>query len=170
MIMAYVTGKNGALGVPGFDLTAVDTVAKTLVGSRVGGFDNALGTGTFIYLQATVAFAAGDAGVFAVVPSTSAKTASGTHANSGRLVAVAVTAIPAGSFGWFQIAGVAIVNALAAAVGGKVFISATAGSLSTGVIAGCQVQGAAFESALGTPAAGQAYVFLSDSAVQTQIT
>lgn len=168
--MAWVTNKNGALGVPTFDLKGVDTVAKIPVGSRVEGFDAVLGTGKFIYLQTSVAISGGDTVVFNTRAATTVKTLSGTHLNSGRTIAVAMTDIASGSFGWFQVEGVAVAKALAAAADGKVFISATAGALSNGVIASCQIEGATFETALDTPVVGFAYVSLTAPSIQPQLT
>lgn len=171
--MPYRMSTDNRLGVPDLQLYAVDTTPKVAIGTIIRAFDDTgvLGDGEFMYAQATVAVTAGQSVVFRNGPNNAvALTASGTHANTGRPVCVALTDIPAGSYGWFQIAGVAIVNVTAAAADGRVYITATPGALSNAAVAGAQVQDAVFNSAIGTPAAGKAYMQLSRPSMQTQIT
>lgn len=171
--MTFRASGNPELGLPDFQLYDVDTTPQVQVGTLARAVDDAgvLGVGEFIYLKASVAFLLGQAGVYECGPNASSALAvSGTHANKGRTVCVALTDVALGSYGWFQIGGCTVVKALAAADGAIVMISATAGSLSSGVIAGCQVNNAVFSGALNTPSAGFAYVTLNRSSIQTQIT
>lgn len=168
-----ISAINPGLGNPDLQLYAVDTTPRVAAGTIVQAVDDIgiMQVGEFIYMQASVAVLAAQAVVYELGPNDAvALTASGTHANKGRTVAVALTDIALNSWGWFQISGCAAVKALAAVDGAIVMISATAGSLSSGVIAGCQVNNAVFSGALNTPAAGLAYVTLNRSSIQTQIT
>lgn len=163
----------GRLGVPDLQLYAVDTTPKVPVGTIVTGFDDAgvQGEGEFIYLLASVAAALGQAVAYKTGPNASiALTLTATHANKGRPVAVALTAVALNSYGWFQISGCAIVLAGAAAADAVVMTSAVGGTLTSAAVAGAQVLGAVFAGALNTPAAGQAYVTLGRPTMQSQIT
>lgn len=169
--MTFKTSYNAALGVPSLTLAGVDTTAKMVVGTVVKGFDDLQGEADFIYLPGVAGTLAGDVVTFDLMPggqlTVRATTAS---ANTGRSIAVALTAVSAGSFGWYQITGAAIVNAVAGTVAGGMYLSATAGSVTSTAAAGVQVGGARINSALGVPAAGQVYATLNRPAVQTQIT
>lgn len=171
--MVFRMSTGARLGVPDLQLYAVDTTPKVPVGTIVTGFDDAgiQGEGEFIYLLATVAAAAGQAVAYKTGPNASiALTLTATHANKGRPIAVAVTAVALNSYGWFQIGGCAIVKAVAAAADAIVMSSATGGSLTSAVVAGAQVLGAVFAGALDTPAVGFAYVTLQRPTMQSQIT
>ncbi len=110
--------------------------------------------------------------VYDLLPSgpTTARAVETTFANSGRPVAVAMAATVAGMFGWYQISGIAAVNATAASAAGAMNLTATAGSVNSAANAGDQVVGARLSSAVGTPAAGKAYATLNRPCMQTQIT
>lgn len=171
--MTFKTSYNAALGMQAIALAAVDTVQRVATGTILKGFDDNLGEAEFIYLPGVAASAAGDVVVYDLSPGAAAivRALSGTHANSGRPVAVAIAAVPAGSFGWFQISGAAVVGAVAGtAAGGKVFLTATAGQISSTTIAGTQLLGAFVSTAVGTPAALQSYVTLNRPSIQSQIT
>jgi hypothetical protein len=170
--MTSKTASNAALGVPGFVLAAVDVTPKVPVGTIAKAYDDTLGEAEFIYLPGAANVAAGDLVVYDLLPSgpSVTRTTVAAQANSGQPVAVALTAIGAGSYGWYQISGVAIVNVTAASAAGKMMLTATAGSANSAATAGSQVLGARLSSAIGTPAAGQAYATLNRPSVQTQIT
>jgi len=173
MEMTFRTSPNSALGVPTFDINSVDTVAKVPVGTIAKATDDSgLGDGTFIYLPGVASLAAGDAVVYDLLPSGASvtRTLSGTHLNTGQPVAIALVAIPALSYGWYQIGGVAVVNVAAGAAAGRAMLTTTAGNLKDTAIAGCQVLGARLSSAIGTPSAGKAYCTLNHPHVQGQIT
>ena len=72
-------------------------------------------------------------------------------------VAVALAAVGAAQFGWFQISGKAVGKALAGYVDNAlVYATATAGSVDDAVVAGDRVKNAKGASAVGTPSAGLA--------------
>jgi len=169
--MPFKTSYNAALGQPAFNLAGVDTVARVAIGRIERGFDDLLGEGEFIYLPGVAGTLAGDHVVFDLLPgaATTARSTAGTAANTGFPTAVALVPVPLGSFGWFQISGVAIVNVVAGTVAGRAHLSATPGQLASAATAGAQLLGARLSSAAGVPAAGQAYLTLTRPAVQSQI-
>jgi hypothetical protein len=169
----YKTAANAALGVPTFNLASVDVVAKVAVGTIVKATDDVnLGDAEFIYLPGVANTVGGDLVTYDLLPGAPfvTRATAAAFANSGQSVAVALVAIPAGSFGWYQISGVAIVNVTAASAAGKLFLTATAGQANSAATAGAQVLGARLSTAIGTPAAGQAYATLNRPSVQSQIT
>lgn len=170
--MAFKTSYNAALGQPNFTLAAVDTVKAVAVGTIVKGYDDTLGEAEFIYLPGLAATVAGDMVAYDLNPAGPVTTRSlaATHANQGTPLAVAVAAVLLGQYGWYQISGVAAVNAIAATAAGRAFVSATAGQLTSVAAAGAQIIGARISTAVGTPAAGQVYLTLNRPATQSQIT
>lgn len=170
--MVFKTSQNAGLGNPGFAVTAVDTVARVAIGTVVRGFDDTLGEGEFIYLPGVANTVAGDAVVYDLLPSGPAtvRLAKDAANNSGRPVAFAVVAVPALSYGWYQIGGCAIVNTIAATVAGSMMATATTGSVGNTADAGDQIIGARISSAVGTPAANQSYATLNRPTMQSQIT
>lgn len=170
--MPFKTSYNAALGQPSINLAGVDTYARVAIGTIVKGFDDLLGEGEFMYLPGAAGVLAGDHVVFDLLPgaaSVTRSTAAG-QVNSAQPSAVAVAAVPAGSFGWYQVSGVAVVNVVAGSAAGRAFLSATAGALTSTAAAGVHLLGARLSSAVGNPAAGQAYITLARPAVQGQIT
>jgi hypothetical protein len=170
--MPYRTSFNSGLGMQAFSLAAVDNVRSHPIGTIIRGFDDVLNVeGDFIYFPGVANLVAGDVVAYDMLPSGAFVTRITTaFNNSGHPVAVALTAIPLGSFGWYQIGGVAVVNVTAASAVGRMFLTATAGQVNSAAVAGSQVIGARLSTAIGTPAAGQAYVTLTRPSVQTQIT
>lgn len=169
--MAFRTSYNAALGQPSIALAGVDTVARVAVGTVLKGFDDLLGEGEFIYLPGVANTIGGDVVAYDLNPAgvtTTRVTAAG-QPNGGQAVAVAVAAVPAGSFGWYQISGAGIANTIAATVAGRAFLSATAGQLTSTAANGVQVNGMRISSAVGTPAVGQSYVTLNRPNIQGQI-
>jgi hypothetical protein len=169
--MPFKTSYNAALGQPAFNFAGVDNVARVAIGRIEKGFDDLLGEGEFIYLPGAAGVLAGDHVLFDLAPGASTVTRSTTgNANSGQPSAIAVAAVPAGSFGWYQVSGCAVVNVIGGTAVGRAFLSATAGQLSSTATGGSQLVGARISSAVGVPAAGQAYITLTRPAVQGQIT
>jgi hypothetical protein len=168
----FKTSYMSAVGVPGFALANVDTSAKIPVGTVVKGYDDTQGEGEFIYLPGAANVAAGDFVVYDLAPGAQAVTrlAKDVVNNTARPVAVALTAIGAGSFGWYQISGVAIGNTVAATAAGVCMATATVGSVGNTADAGDQILGARISTAVGTPAAGQSYITLNRPCMQSQIT
>ncbi len=170
--MVWKTSYNSGLGQPAFTLSAVDAVKAVAVGTIIRAYDDLFGEGEFIYLPGAAGVIAGDVVTYDLNPAAPAITESlvATHANQGVPLAVALVAVPALSYGWFQISGVAIVNVTAASAAGRPFLTATAGQLNSAVVAGSQIIGARLSTAIATPAAGQSYLTINRPAVQTQIT
>jgi hypothetical protein len=170
--MAYKTSLNSGIGLQGFLAAQVDTVQRVALGTTIKGFDDVLGEGEFIYLPGAANVVAGDAVVYDLAPGAVAVTRMVNNAfnNSGRPVAIAVAAVPAGSFGWYQIGGCAIANTIGGTVAGVAMANATTGQLSNTADAGDQIIGARISTAVGTPAAGQSYVTLNRPCMQSQIT
>lgn len=168
--MVFKTGYNVGLGATVF--TSVDTAAMYALGAIVKGLDDVFGEGEFIYLPGLALTAAGDAVVWDLLPAgqTTTRTLVATHANSGRSVGFAMAATIAATFGWYQIAGVATVNATAATAIGKCMLTATAGSVNSAAVAGSQLLNATISSAVGTPSAGKCYVTCNRPNIQSQIT
>lgn len=170
--MPFKTSYGAALGMPAINLTGVDTVRAVAIGTVMTGFDDVQGEGQFIYLPGVAACVLGDVVTYDLLPSaptvTRALAAGG--ANTGLPIAVAIAAVPAGSFGWFQISGVAEVNVIAATAAGRAFLSATAGQLTSVAAAGAQLLNARISVAVGTPRAGVSYVTIARPSVQSQIT
>jgi hypothetical protein len=179
-------------------LTDVDTVGpgpvNLVAGTGAGrqsfsfeimrGYDAALGGGEFVYAQATGTLAAGDVCQFnqtlvsGAIVNGAAKWA-GT-ANSGDVIGVAVAAMTANQWGWFQVSGNAIVTCSGAPVAGNPAYWQAAGVVSPTLVAGKQLLGAKFATApavtLGTGSnavvlsATQAVVLLDRCTAQPNIT
>lgn len=143
-----------------------------------------LGGGEFVYAQAGGTIAVGDVVQFnqaltsGVIQNQAVKWA-GT-ANSGDVLGVALTALTANQWGWFQITGNAIANVSGAPVAGNPVFWQASGVVSPTAVAGKQVIGAKFATApgitLGSGAGAivlsgiQAVILLERPNVQTQIT
>lgn len=170
--MTFKTSYNSALGVIGLDANSIDTVARVPVGTIIRAYDDTQGEGEFIYLPGAANVAAGDAVLYDLTPGAQATTrhSNATGSNSGRPVAFAVQATPAGSFGWYQIGGVAIVSTIAGTVAGVMMGNATTGSVSNTADAGDQILGARISTAVGTPVANKSYATINRPYVQGQIT
>jgi hypothetical protein len=115
------------------------------------GYDAALGGGEFVYAQATGTLAAGDVCQFnqsltnGAIINGAAKWA-GT-ANSGDVIGVAVSAMTANQWGWFQVSGNAIVTCQGAPVAGNPVYWQAAGVVSPTAVNGKQLLGAKFATA-----------------------
>lgn len=170
--MTFRTSVNAGLGVPNFNVKDVDVTPKCAIGTIVKAFDPVLGEGEFIYLLGVANTVAGDAVVYDLLPSGPAtvRLAKDQQSNSGRAVAFALVAVPAGSYGWYQVGGCAVVNTVAGTVAGVMMSTATTGSVGNTADAGDQIIGARISSAVGTPAANQSYATLQRPVMQSQIT
>jgi hypothetical protein len=170
----WISGPNGQLGQP--TPGGAEAFARAPVGSIARFFDaDGGGEGEFIYLPGVLNTANGDLveyeiGVAPAVAPLTVRHSNATASNSGRPVAVAVAAAGAGQYTWYQIGGLAVVNAVAGAVAGPMFGTGTAGSVGSAADAGDQIIGARIASAVGVPSAGKVYAQLSRPHVQGQIT
>jgi hypothetical protein len=137
-------------------LNVIDTVQVVPLGSRIKGTDSTYGEGEFIYLKGVASLVAGNAVVY-----DEAYVTTRTVAASRGPVAVALAAVVAAQFGWFQIQGMAVVTAGTVAADTKAQTSATAGSLDDTATAAQDIASARFMTADGTPVAGQAIIALA---------
>ena len=140
-------------------LTEVSTTQKVPLGTIISARDRdstSVGEGEFIYLKGVASTAAGS--VVTYDNSTYATTLSAVGGNIPRPVAVAMAATVANTFGWYQIAGIAVVKktcTVSLAAGAAVAV------LTTGLIAGTgsgkEIQGAVVH-AVASAAAGRTTV------------
>lgn len=135
-------------------------------------YDDLLGEAEFIFLPGVAGTTIGAVVNYDLNPAgrSTALHATGVATNSGRNVAVATAANLLGFSSWYQISGVALVNAVAATVAGPIFASATPGSITSVADAGDQILGGRILTPVGTPEAGRCYVQLNRPFAQGQIT
>lgn len=146
--MAYVFQEN-RLGQPA--ITTVDDAAKLPLGTIMRASDPTYGAGEFIYLKGVASTAVGSWVTYNLDDGSTALLA----ANAIGPVAVAMAAVVANKYGWYQISGKAVGKALASyADNGLVFATATAGSVDDAVVDGDMVHLAKGASAIDTPSAG----------------
>ncbi len=151
--MAYLVS-NPIIGVQAISLTETSATEAVPLGTIVQGFDETLGAGEFIYLKGAATTAVGSW----VTYNASDYSTDLLAANAIGPVAVAMSANVANQFGWYQISGKAVGLAAAGFVdNANVYATATAGTVDDAVVAGDRVKLAKGASAVGTPAAGQAY-------------
>jgi hypothetical protein len=160
---------SGRLGIGA--LTNADTAAICPVGTIVDGYDDVIAqNGEYVYVQMGATITEGQ--VCCIDNTNKATLASSTNqANDGLPVGFAAgTTYADTEYGWLQISGKTKAKAGTVAAGGKVMLTATAGTVDDAAIAGSQVLGAEFDTADGTPAAGFAYITCNRPVVQGQIT
>lgn len=146
--MAYSLADNSA-GLQ--QLTEASDTQRHPFGTIARGWDPVYGFGEFTYLKGASSNFAGAIGTYITnTGAFSLSTTSGVLAG-GAPVAVSLSAATASQFGWFQIAGDAILYKTAVAVephlGTKVYLSGTAGRVMPTSVAGRQVLGARFANA-----------------------
>lgn len=157
---------SGRLGIPA--LTEMSTTALVPLGTIITARDTVVDDeGEYMYVKfngvATV-------GMPVLISSTreSIVCDSDNDANCGEMVGVALATSAADDFGWVKISGKTKIKAGTVVAGASVFLTATAGTVDDAAVAGCQVLGAQFETADGTPAAGFAYAMLNRPHIQGQ--
>lgn len=134
-------------------ITTIDDSAKHVIGTKIRAYDSTYGVGTFVYLPGVANCATG----LVVAYDEKAGTTTLTLAATRGPVAVAVAAVVAGKYGWFQVEGSAVVKAAAAVVAAApAYSTATAGNVDDAVTAGSKIDGMVFKTADGTPSAGYA--------------
>lgn len=173
--MAWKPAVNAPLGLPQGNPIVVDSALTwTTVLGMVAQFNEDIqGYCELVYLPGVAGLVSGDLVSYDLTPGVVATTRhlNNVNNNKGFPVAVAIGAPQAGQYGWFQISGVAIVNATAAsAAQSACYATATAGSVNSAADAGDQILGARLLTAVGTPAAGKAYLQVNRPAIQGQIT
>ncbi len=121
-------------------IAETSTTLNHPLGTRVRAIDSTYGEGEFIYLQGIGSTVVGSmvkwdgAYLTALVTNTAVQ---------ARPVAIAMSANVASQYGWYQIAGVAVIKKTAVAVSPEValYISATAGRVKVLASAGLQIVG-----------------------------
>lgn len=138
-------------------ITETSTTQKHPIGLRVQAHDPVYGVGEFIYLPGLAATVAGDLVVYDTRELTTSRA---TTSNRGP-AAVAMSANVASQYGWYQIFGMAVINAGTVADNSLPYATATAGIIDDAVVAGSQIDNARIKSADGTPSAGKAVVHIT---------
>ena len=127
---------------------------KEILGLCVTAHDEAstdYGFGDFIYLKGVASTVVGSVVHFEHGTYTTVLAPAGGKGN----IAVAMSACVANNYGWYQVKGRAVCKSLTGATADKVcYLSATAGSLDDGVVAGDEIYTSYSISALGTPSTG----------------
>lgn len=135
------------------DIATASASQQHPLGTIIRAVDPVYGEGEFIYLQGAANVAVGEWVTYNQDDNSVTRLA----ANAIGPVAVAMAAITAGLFGWYQISGKAVGKVLAGFVdNANVYATATAGSVDDAVVAGDRVKLAVGASAIGTPSAGLA--------------
>jgi hypothetical protein len=128
-------------------LTEVSDTKRHAYGTIVQGFDPTYGFGEFIYLKGISGTAAGLLVNYTARSGVTALTLTSGVVQGGGPVAVAMGAILDNQYGWYQIAGDAVVLKTAVAITHatiKVYLSATLGRVMPTSVSGRQVLGARF--------------------------
>lgn len=128
----------------------VDDVQKFAIGTRLKARDPLYGEGEFVYLPGVASCAVGS--VVAYNTQASSGTGSTTLAVAATRgpLAVAMAAVIAGNWGWFQVRGAAVVATAGATVADTpAYLTATAGAVDDAVTAGQGVDGMVFKTAAG---------------------
>lgn len=130
----------------------VDDTQRHALGTIFPAQDPLLGAGEFIYLKGVASTVAGNIVDYDPLAGTTTRSPATTGTGP---VAVAMASTVASKFGWYQIAGVAVVTAPAVAATGDCYMSAVA-TLDESVVANEGIIGAKFITITngGTPAAG----------------
>jgi len=176
--MAYVP-QTAQLGIPPIASTlplslAAGKSVPAKLGDIIKAVDPVYGVGEFIYLLGVAATVVGSlvtwGGNASGTPTYQTALASA-GGNKAQSLAVAMSANVANQYGWYQISGNAVVatNGTLAAGPAAVYVSATAGQVTSTQAAGAQIENAVNVTATGTPAANQAVVQIDRPFAQGQI-
>ena len=137
-------------------LTDIDSAVQEDVGALRADEDGNI----YIYLKGIASIVAGDVVTYKILSATDATIVRATAGTKGP-IAVAMAAIVADKFGWFQIVGFnAAVKAISsgdAAAGGRVFLTSTAGSVDDVQVFGDEIQGMIFTVQEGAGALGNGF-------------
>lgn len=148
MTYAFVDPKVGMQPI-----AATSTVQQHPIGTRVKAFDPTFGEGEFIYLKGLASTAVGEVVIYDTYANTTKRGVAGDRG----MAAVAMSANVANQYGWYQIAGAAVVKVAAAfAANANVYWTATAGTPDDAVVAGDKIDGIRSKTAIDTPTAGYA--------------
>lgn len=152
--MAYVVTEDKIVPQAIADISSTKLVP---LGTRIKAVDSTYGEGEFIYLAGVASTAIGDLVIFDQYAGTTTRTVAGSRGPA----AVAMSANVASSYGWYQIAGAAVVKAGTVAANGNVYVTSTAGTIDDATVSGDKVDGARLKTADGTPSAGYAIIQIS---------
>lgn len=122
----------------------ISTTKNHNLGTRVDATDPTYGFGEFIYMLGVASTTTGDVVTYNATTWQTALLTTTNGENKGVPVAVAMGANVASSYGWYQVAGNAVVKKTGVAVTPQVpiFISATAGKIKVLASSGQQILGA----------------------------
>lgn len=107
-------------------------------GTVVRAYDPIMGAGEFMYLQGIASTVVGD--VVNYNSFTGATTRNVAAANSNQTLGIAMAALIASTFGWYQVSGACIVTNNATAAAGLVYVVGT-GTVTSSATAGMEIQG-----------------------------
>lgn len=147
--MAY-TIKNPWLGMQ--PIAETSTVKNHDLGTKVEAADPTYGSGEFVYLLGVANTIVGSVATINYDDGSTTLLV----ADAIGPVGVAMSANVASQYGWYQVRGMAIVDAGTVADNGNVYATATPGEVDDAVVDGDMVHLAKFASANGTPSAGLA--------------
>lgn len=108
------------------------------------------GQGEFIYLKGVASTAIGEPVIYDLDAMTSTRAVAGSRGS----IAIAMSANVANQYGWYQIAGTAVVKTGTVAANAVGYLTATAGTLDDAVVSGDKIDNLKFITANGTPSAG----------------
>ncbi len=140
------------LGTVG-QLTDVDTTQRNVLGIR--SFDDA--GNEYIYLQGIASTVIGSCVVFALNGTSNWLTALSVTTNRGP-VAIAMAAVLATQFGWYQIYGFGSALFNGAAVAGACVFSASTGKVDDAVVTGDRIDGATVAATVGSAVLGAVFL------------
>lgn len=140
----------------------IDTVQKHPLGFQLDAIDAVFGGGRFIYLKGVASTVVGSVVTWDVAGATPGfqTVLAAATANAGQQLAVATAALVAGTFGWYQIAGVALVATNGAQIVSSKAWLAGSGAITSTAATGVGIVGIRTLTATGTPAANQCYAQL----------
>lgn len=127
-------------------IAETSTTKKHPYGTIVSAVDPVYGAGEFIYLKGLASTVVGSIVTYVASTGVTALSTTSGVVNGGAPVAVAMSANVASQYGWYQIAGDAVIKKTAVKVDPagttKVYLSATAGRVMQTSVAGRQIIGA----------------------------
>ena len=134
-------------------LASTSTTQAHALGRKIRATSATYGEGEFVYLLGLASTAVGDAVIYNQYTGVTTRLVAG----SKGVVGISMSANVAGQYGWYQIAGAAVVNVAAGfTAAADVYATATAGTLAVAVVAGDLIAGLVGVTAIGTPTAGTA--------------
>lgn len=137
--MTYTVDRIGAQPI-----ATTDTVKNHPLGTIIKGWDPTYGEGEFIYLLGVASTEVGSVALYNATTYQTALITVSNGKNKGLPVGIAMSANVASQYGWYQIAGNAVIKKTSVAVTPQVpiFISATTGRIKVLASAGQQILGA----------------------------